>query len=226
MRTHATATKGAVVILNQTVATVAADALKTHPRNANQGDVGAIHESIVTNGFWGTIVAQRSTGYVLAGNHRLMAARQAGATEVPVAWVDVDDEAALRILLADNRTTRLGQDDPNVLATLLQELAVSDAGLAGTGYDGDDLDALIQGLQEPGADEWGDALGALPDGDRAPFQQKTFTLHDEQAEAVDRALTAAKGMGPFVDSPNENSNGNALARVAEMFLLWRDERDG
>jgi hypothetical protein len=127
----ATAKENGVRILNQTVETVAVTDLKTHPRNVNQGDLGAIHESITANGFWGTIVAQRSTGYVLAGNHRLMAAQQAGATEVPVAWVDVDDEAALRILLADNRTTRLGQDDPNVLAELLQELAASDAGLTG-----------------------------------------------------------------------------------------------
>ena len=46
----------------------------------------------------------------------------------------------------------------------------------------------------------------------------TFTLHDEQAKQVKTALTAAKSLGPFVDSPNENSNGNALARIAETFL--------
>jgi hypothetical protein len=45
----------------------------------------------------------------------------------------------------------------------------------------------------------------------------TFTLHDAQAEQVKRAIDAAKEMGPF-DGPNENSNGNALARVCETFL--------
>jgi len=35
-------------------------------------------------------------------------------------------------------------------------------------------------------------------------------------EQVQAALSIAKGMGPF-DSPNENSNGNALARVCETF---------
>lgn len=73
----------------------------------------------------------------------------------------------------------------------------------------------------PNGDEWADALGALPEGDRAPFQQMTFTLHDDQVEVVKQALTAAKGMGVFVDSPNENSNGNALARVCEVFLGQR-----
>lgn len=65
--------------------------------------------------------------------------------------------------------------------------------------------------------DWGDAFGALPDGERAPFQQMTFTLHDEQVEQVKTALGAAKALGPF-DSPNENSNGNALARICEAFV--------
>ena len=63
-----------------------------------------------------------------------------------------------------------------------------------------------------------DAFGALPDGDKQPFQQMTFTLHDSQADAVRRALDAAKDAGGFDGSPNENSNGNALARIAEAFL--------
>ena len=57
------------------------------------------------------------------------------------------------------------------------------------------------------------AFSALPDEDRAPFQQMTLTLHDEQAETIREALKLSKGMGEFTDSPNENSNGNALSRI-------------
>ena len=70
----------------------------------------------------------------------------------------------------------------------------------------------------PRDDEWADAFGALPDEDRAPFQQMTFTLHDDQVEQVKEAVKLSKAMGDFVDSPNENSNGNGLARVCEMFI--------
>jgi len=63
-----------------------------------------------------------------------------------------------------------------------------------------------------------DAFGKLPDQDRAPFQQMTFTLHDEQSDIVREALKLSKGMGAFTDSPNENSNGNALARICETFI--------
>lgn len=61
-------------------------------------------------------------------------------------------------------------------------------------------------------------MAGLPDGDKAPFQQMTFTLHDDQADIVKRAIQAAKDAGPFVDSPNENSNGNALNRIAEAYI--------
>ena len=64
---------------------------------------------------------------------------------------------------------------------------------------------------------WEDAMGGLPDSDRSPFQQMTFTLHDSQVEQVKTAVSIAKNMGKF-DSENENSNGNALARICETFV--------
>jgi hypothetical protein len=45
----------------------------------------------------------------------------------------------------------------------------------------------------------------------------TFTLAAHQAETVRDALKAAKEAGPFVDTGNENSNGNALARICEAY---------
>jgi hypothetical protein len=88
-----------------------------------------------------------------------------------------------------------------------------------------ELDELLDwGFQDfeigmaPGDDEWADAFGALPDEDRAPFQQMTFTLHDDQVEQVKEAVRLSKALGDFVDSPNENSNGNGLARVCELFI--------
>ena len=117
--------------------------LTLHPDNPRQGDIGAIIESIEANGWFGTLVAQCSTGHVLAGNHRLQAASHLDIDKVPVHWVDVDDEAALRILLADNRTSDLATNDDAVMAELLMALAKTEIGLPGTGYDGDDLDAIL-----------------------------------------------------------------------------------
>ena len=57
----------------------------------------------------------------------------------------------------------------------------------------------------------------LDDGDRAPFRQMTFTLHDSQFEIVEQAIKKAKAEGCDT-SINDNSNGNALTKIAEVFL--------
>lgn len=129
-------------IINQDYELVPVDALKPHPRNPREGDTVAIAESIIHNGFYGAVVAQKSTGFILAGNHRLKAAVDTGASVVPVIWVDADDEQALRILLADNRTNDLAGYDEAALAEILKGLD----SLEGTGYDQAAVDALIEGL--------------------------------------------------------------------------------
>ena len=120
--------------------------LVVHPDNPRQGDIGAIVTSIENNGWFGTLVAQRSTRQVLAGNHRLQAAIALDMQDVPVYWVDVDDAEAKRILLADNRVSDLATWDDTILVSLLESLANDDA-LLGSGYDGDDLDALLYDAQ-------------------------------------------------------------------------------
>lgn len=116
--------------------------LELHPDNPRQGDIGAIVTSIERNGWFGTLVAHKETRQVLAGNHRLQAAIALDMETVPVYWVDVDAAEAKRILLADNRTSDLATWDDSILVGLLEDLANSDA-LLGSGYDGDDLDALL-----------------------------------------------------------------------------------
>ena len=65
----------------------------------------------------------------------------------------------------------------------------------------------IEGIEPPG----------LKDGDRAPFLQMTFTLHDEQAEELNAAIKKAKNEGGGQSAVNENSNGNALYFIAQRF---------
>jgi DNA modification methylase len=81
-----------------------------------------------------------------------MAAKALGWETVPVQWVDVTPEEELRILVVDNRTTRIGQDDTTKITDILAELANTPIGLEGTGYGAADLDALIDelaGMTEP-----------------------------------------------------------------------------
>lgn len=131
----------------QKIETVPIGTLKHHPKNPRKGDVKSITESIKHNGFYGVVVAQKSTGYVLAGNHRMMAAKAAGLDSLPVAYVDVDDATALKILLADNRTNDLATYDNKELAELLADVS-NTIGLDGTGFDETFLDGLIGELAQ------------------------------------------------------------------------------
>jgi hypothetical protein len=134
-----------VQIQNQELELVDVARLTPHPDNPRRGDLDAIASSINANGFYGAVVAQRSTGYVLAGNHRLAAVVREGGTEIPCFWLTCSDEQARRILSADNRTSDLGTDDTNALAELLTRIAAeSDGSLDGTGYSQEAFDAIVQ----------------------------------------------------------------------------------
>lgn len=162
--------------------------LTPHPRNPRHGDVGAIFQSIDANGFYGAVIAQKSTGHVLAGNHRLKAAEEAGITAVPVLWLDVDDERALRILLADNRTNDLAGYDTEALAEILSEVQARDGSLDGTGYDGEALDVLLKELGDAviaeegkaGKGAGGGGNGGGPMGDPAIQYNIVFNSAQEQ----------------------------------------------
>lgn len=124
--------------------------VEPHPRNARIGDVEAVAASLRRFGQQKPIVVQKSTGFVVAGNHVLLAARSRGWTEIAANVVELDDAMATAFMLADNRTSDLGGYDDALLAAILAEQAAAD-NLAGTGYDADDVAALVAaaGLNEP-----------------------------------------------------------------------------
>ena len=112
--------------------------LVEYPNNARRGDVSMLTQSLKVNGQYRPIIVQKSTKYVLAGNHLLRAARILGWTSIDAVVLDVDDQAALKIVLADNRTADLGEYNDDLLKELLATLDDFD----GTGYSEKDLAEL------------------------------------------------------------------------------------
>lgn len=129
-------------------ATIDIATIQPHPKNVRQGDIGAISESLKAHGQYRPIVVDRRTNKILAGNHTWRAAKSLGWSEIAVGFIESkDDDDAIRILLADNRTTDLASYDDAGLAELLKQLVNSDEGLEGTLYDGDALDQLIADIE-------------------------------------------------------------------------------
>ncbi len=135
-------------ILNVGYELVDPSTLVQHPRNPRRGDVDAIAESIGANGFYGSVVARKSTREILRGNHTTRAGSTKGMAKIPVIWVECDDMTAERIVLVDNRTNDLAGYDDADLASLLKD--ASDAGnLLGTGFTVKDVEKMLKEVVPP-----------------------------------------------------------------------------
>lgn len=141
--------------------------LRPYQRNPRNGDTDLIVDSLRQNGQYRPIVV-RDTGEVLAGNHTLAAALELGWTHIAATSVTVTDEQAARIVLVDNRANDRARYDDALLADLLTELP----DLAGTGYDGDDLKKLLDGLDTAGDTPLGEDV--LPTGDEEDVYRQQY----------------------------------------------------
>jgi hypothetical protein len=145
---------------------------------------------------------------VLGGNMRLKAMKEAGWKEVPVEIVDWDEQKQKQFIIKDN--VGFGEWDWDQLANEWDAESLGEWGLDVGGFDVNAADMT---------DEF-----SLPDGDKEPFQQMTFTLADEQAEQIKNAISDIKETDDYKYAEtmgNENSNGNALYLIV---MQWAGQR--
>jgi hypothetical protein len=135
---------------------------------------------------------------VLGGNMRLKACQEAGLKEVFIIKANQLTELQQKeFIIKDN--VGFGEWDWAEIANNWSDLDLGEWG----------LDLLGESISE---EEYGEDF-SLPDGDKAPFQQMTFTLADEQAEIIKEKIAQIKKRAEFnlIETyGNENSNGNAL----------------
>lgn len=146
---------------------------------------------------------------ILGGNMRFKACKEAGLKEIPVIVADnLTEEQQREFLIKDN--TSGGEWDFEMLANEWDNNQLEEWGLDLVGFD-------------INAEEYGEDF-SLPDGDKSPFQQITFTLADEQAEQIKNAIADIKQTEEYKYAEtmgNENSNGNALYLIV---MQWAEQR--
>jgi len=134
---------------------------------------------------------------VLGGNMRLKACKEAGLKEVAIIKAaDLTEDQQKQFIIKDN--VGFGEWDWEDLANNWDAEQLTDWGLDIPGF------ANVEDLGES---------FSLPDGDKAPFQQMTFTLADQQADVIKNELEKIKRSEEYKYCEtfgNENSNGNAL----------------
>jgi hypothetical protein len=190
------------------------DLLIPYAKNArihNEAQIAQIAGSIKEFGFNNPILIDKDNG-IIAGHGRVLAARKLGLKEVPTIQLDHLSETQRRaFILADNRIAMNSHWDEEILSLELSDLKHA-LDLTDLGFEVAELDKLMNGIIP---------LDEMPDlriGDREPIQQMTFKLHDDQVDTVDQAIEYVKKNFDIKNELNENSNGNALAMMAELFM--------
>ena len=178
-------------------------------RTHSDEQVTQVASSIKEFGFTNPLLIDEQGG-IIAGHGRLMAANKLGLEQVPTITLAGLTEAQRKAyIIADNQLALNSGWDLDMLRVEIERLEELDFDLSLVGFEDD----VIEKLLDIDTD-----MPDLPDGDRDPFQQKTFTLHDEQAQTIDDAITKAR-TNPLIDTGlNDNNNGNAIAYICEQWL--------
>jgi ParB family transcriptional regulator, chromosome partitioning protein len=179
-------------------------------RTHSEEQISQISASIREFGFTNPILVDDEMT-IIAGHGRLQAAKRLKMKEVPcIALGHLTETQKKAYVIADNKLALNSGWDLDLLNVELQDLLDVDYDVNLIGFSEDELKNIIIDAVESDLPE-------LSTGEKEPFQQMTFTLHDLQIEEVKSALDKSKKMGEFAESYNENSNANALVRICEEF---------
>jgi hypothetical protein len=146
--------------------------------------------------------------FVLGGNMRLKACKEAGLKEIPIIKASsLSDEKQKEFIIKDN--LGYGEWDWNMIANEWNSEELEEWGMDIPGFT--DIEDLGESF-------------SLPSGDKSPFQQMTFTLADQQAEVIKNAIEEIKKSEEYKYCEtfgNENGNGNALYLLISNFTNQR-----
>lgn len=118
-----------------------------NPKRIGEEAVAKLAKAIESIGWGAPILARRSDRRIVAGHRRQRAALvlaergELPGDTVPVRWIDVDDERATAMALADQRHAEDSEWDEDALSALLEELAPDTAELLG--WEAKELDRLV-----------------------------------------------------------------------------------
>ena len=120
---------------------------KPHPRNYKEHpdqQLQHIIKSIEEHGFYRNIVISKDNT-ILAGHGVVQASKLMGKQKVPVIRLDIDSDStqALKVLTTDNEIGNLAMVDDRQLSEVLKDILDEELDLTGTGFNEDQLSALI-----------------------------------------------------------------------------------
>ena len=158
-------------------------AYENNSRTHSDEQIQQIIASINEFGFTNPVLVDAENG-IIAGHGRVMAAQKLGLEKVPcIRLAHLTETQKRAYIIADNKLALNAGWDEEMLGLELADLREADFDLGLLGFDESELGSFDV--------EEGD-MPELSSDDKQPFQQMTFTVHDEQAEDVQAAMSKAK----------------------------------
>ena len=124
---------------------IALDKLVPYEKNVKihtKRNIETIKNSLREFGQTKPLVIRRETMEILCGNGTYQAAKAIGWTEIDCHVIDIDEEKAKALMIVDNRSSELSENDEKNLLDMLQNMDKDMLDL--TGYDDNELDKMIQ----------------------------------------------------------------------------------
>lgn len=204
-----------------------------YARNARLHDdanVAQIAASIKEFGWTNPVLVDGESG-IIAGHGRVLAARKLGINQVPVIELSgLTDIQRRAYILADNKTALNSEWDNEVLSLELAELGELGFDMDLTGFDGDEISALLPEEIPPGlTDE--DAVPELPDapvtvlGDVWLLGKHRLMCGDSTSiDAADILMAGGKADMVNTDPPyGVNYQSNMRTKSAKFDVLKNDD---
>jgi hypothetical protein len=199
------------------IETINVNELKEHPRNYKQHpeqQLEHIIKSIEEHGFYRNIVIAKDNT-ILAGHGVALACKSMGKEKVPVIRLDIDSDStqALKVLTSDNEIGNLAMVDDRQLSEVLKDILDDDLDLTGTGFNEDQLSALIYTTRDANeiqtideANEW---VG-IADYDNTPDSIKIMVHFDTEEDR--------NNFMQLLDNPYVNY------KMGKTWKIWYPER--
>lgn len=179
---------------------------RTHSRD----QVAQIVDSITRFGFTNPILIDEDNS-IIAGHGRVLAAGQMELEKVPtITLTNLTPEERRAYVLVDNKLALNAGWDKEMLSLEIAELADANFEMMLLGWDQSEIDVMSGNV----------ATTDFPDLNSTEKQHRemNFVVHATQCETINAALKLCKEHGGGESDVNENSNGNALAHICNVYL--------
>ena len=207
--------------------TVRVEDLKPYAKNTRihgKRNLEAIKKSLEAFGQTKPLVVRKATNEILCGNGTYEAAVALGWKEMQCHIIDIDEDRAKALTIADHSTSDLSENDEKNLLDMLQEMDADMLDL--TGYDNEELDKMLQFHE-----------GSLFDDDKKEKKEKKpkEEKKDAPVSADDQISFILMGY-PFVladvdqikaikDLMDKFTTQNIEVRCETTFEMWNAIRD-